>query len=132
MMAGWNRFRGLSCGAVAAVVSAMVAGSSVATEMSVDFTAPTLDRWNYPFANDAGGNSYAAVFASLASTGFDPMFDNRDGQMMIGYDTAAEGITPGLNPRDYTITSAVLTVTVETGNAFRYDPTPDPYGSWLP
>ena len=100
--------------------------------LEINLSSPALDRWNYPFANDPGGSAYASVFAALASTGFDPQFDNRDGQMVIGFDTATAGIPANLSPWSYAINSATLTMTVESDQTFRYDPTPDPFQIWLP
>jgi hypothetical protein len=115
-----------------ACTACMAQDALAQTIIEVNATAPALDRWSYPFANDPGGNHYAAVFASLASTGFDPQFDNRDGQMNIGYNTEALGIQPGLGPGAYTIVSVELILTIESNQTFRYDPTTDPFQVWLP
>src|SRR5262245_28205723 len=116
-------------------VSALVAGlapvaMSDAAIVHVIFNSPTLDRWNYPFAGNPGGNSYAAIFAPLTTAGFDPSFDNRDGQMVIGYNTSGQ-VTPQLGPGRYVVQSATVTLTVETGGSFGYDTTPDSYRTWL-
>jgi hypothetical protein len=112
----------------------LAADAAIGQIVSIDLATPTLDRWNYPFAGDPGGNTYAAVFAPLTSGGgggFDPQFDNRDGQMLIGYSTAAL-VSPGLGAGRYRVNSGAVTITIETGNVFQYDPTPDSYRSWLP
>lgn len=81
---------------VAVIGLAFTAAAHAQSTIKIDAASPTLDRWSYPFANDPGGNHYASVFAALASTGFDPQFDNRDGQMNIGFNTAALGVAPDL------------------------------------
>ena len=117
-------------GVACAVALAPIAKAQ--TTIVIDAPGPALDRWNYPFANDPGGNHYAAIFASLASTGFDPQFDNRDGQMNIGFDTAALGVPPELGANAYTVVTAKVLLTVESDQTFRYDPTPDPFQIWVP
>jgi hypothetical protein len=113
--------------AAAVIANALTAD---ATTVNVNLLTPTLDRWNYPFAGNPGGNPYAAVFAPLTAAGFDPSFDNRDGQMLVGFDTHAL-VTPGLGQWRYTVLSAVVKVTVESDHTFQYDPTPDSYRCWL-
>lgn len=117
--------------ALTITVQVAMAAPLGATVVSIDFQSPTLDRWNYPFASDPGGNPYAAIFAPLTSAGFDPSFDNRDGQMVIGFDTTGL-VTPNLGINRYTVLSATLFATVESSNTFSYDPTPDSYRTWLP
>jgi hypothetical protein len=120
--------------ALAAVLpfACLFAGALAGGTVNLDLTTPTLDRWNYPFANNPGGSHYAAVFGALTSQGFHPDFDNRDGQMIAGYDTATAGITPNLGQWAYTIRSASVRLTVESDKTFGYDPTPDSYRIWLP
>ena len=101
--------------------------------ISVDLAEPTLDRWFYPFNSNPGFKSEASVFGAVGDQdlGFDPDFDNRDGQMLIGFETT--GVVPaGLGPDSYTISQASVTVTIKSDLTFGYDPTADPYTSWLP
>ncbi len=102
-----------------------------AAVIEVDLPAPALDQWFYPFNTDPCCKPTAAVFGSLTATGFDPSFDNRDGQMLVGFDTAPP-VPAGLGPGAYGVSWAALTLTVESNQTFGYDPTPDPWQSWLP
>ena len=63
--------------------------------------------------------------------GFHPDFDNRDGQMLIGFNTAVN-VPPGLGKSRYQVSSAKIFVTIKSDSTFGYDPTVDPYTSWLP
>jgi hypothetical protein len=123
--------RGRLANPVALVLALGAVAPAFAQTFNLDLTSPTLDRWNYPFASSPGGHSYAAIFAPLTDEGFDPQFDNRDGQMAMAFDVAAAGVPTDLQPQRYSIASAALTLTVETSSEFQYDPTPDPYHIWL-
>ena len=117
------------------VIGPALAGAMAcpAEVISVDLPEPTLDRWFYPFNGSAGFRADAPIFGAVGDLdlGFDPAFDNRDGQMLIGF--ATSGVVPaGLGPESYTITQASVTVTIKNDLAFGYDPTADPYTSWLP
>ncbi|MEE8459778.1 MAG: hypothetical protein V3S08_07885 [Phycisphaerales bacterium] len=113
-----------------ALVCAALARAGV-TE--VDLTEPTLDRWFYPFNASPGFRSDAPIFGSVTDqeVGFDPSFDNRDGQMLIGFDTSAL-VPTGLGAGGYTISQASVRITIKSDLTFEYDPTVDPYTSWLP
>ena len=67
---------------LAALAGAM-GDPSGASVFELDIPSPALDQWFYPFNTDPCCKPTAAVFGSLASTGFDPSFDNRDGQMLL-------------------------------------------------
>lgn len=105
----------------------------VATGMlDLSLTEPSLDRWFYPFNGTPGTKTSASIFGPITTLdgGFDPHFDNRDGQMLVGFDTS--GLVPtGLGAGGYTVSSAAVTLTVSNDGAFEYDPTPDPFTSWL-
>jgi hypothetical protein len=116
--------------ASASLLAAAVAVPAVARPVDVVFDEPTLDRWMYPFNGTPGTREFAAIFAPLTDAGFDPLFDNRDGEMILGFDTSPF-IEPGLGPGAYTVTAATVTVMVVEDQTFAYDPTPDPYTSWL-
>lgn len=108
-----------------------LASSAGAGTISVSLPAPSMDRWNYPFASSPGGSSYAAIFAPLTNAGFDPQFDNRDGQMVVGFNTLAAGVPVGLGRQRYVVQSVSVYATIETGDAFAYDPSPDSFRTWL-
>jgi len=85
-----------------------------------------FDRWNYPFNGTPGTRGAAPTFLASGT----PAFDERDGQFLVGFDTASMGVTPGLNPADYQVNSLTITATHSTG-AFVYDPTYDSYQTYL-
>ncbi|MCH8005637.1 MAG: hypothetical protein IH888_05325 [Planctomycetes bacterium] len=114
----------------AALLTVAGVASASGEVIQVSFQTPTLDRWMYPFNSNPGFREFASIFGALNAQGFVPEFDNRDGQMIIGFDTSAV-VPSGLGPERYTIISAALTVTVLSDLTFEYDPTPDPYTSWL-
>ncbi|MBL8886824.1 MAG: hypothetical protein JNK16_09200 [Phycisphaerales bacterium] len=109
---------------LAAGIAACLASFSRSEVVSVSFTEPALDRWMYPFNFAAGAEARASLFAAVNQAGF----DDRDGQLLVGFDTA-EFIPAGRGRLSYKILSATLKVYVENDNAFFYDPTPDPLAS---
>jgi hypothetical protein len=113
-------------------LATIIACGSQATGQVINatFDSPTLDRWFYPFASNPGNESSISIFGSVTKGVFDPMFDNRDGQGLIGFDTSRQ-IAAGLGPANYSITSAVVELMVSNDVAFSYDPTVDPHTTWL-
>lgn len=95
--------------------------SSFAGEFRLAPSSPTLDRWVYPFGDFLGDRPVSPTFAS-----FDPRFDTRDAQTLLGWDTA-DLLPIQSGPRRYLIRKARLAVTVAANNAFVYDPTFDTY-----
>ena len=113
--------------------AAATAQTASAQVIAASFDAPTLDRWFYPFccsAPPAGSEFVAKIFTSLTDPVFASEFDNRDGQMLLGFVTT-DAIPPGLEPDSYLITSAVVTIEIAADETFAYDPTPDSYTTWL-
>ncbi|MDA3873240.1 MAG: PEP-CTERM sorting domain-containing protein [Kiritimatiellae bacterium] len=91
----------------------------------VTFSAPTADRWMYPFNASPGTRASAPVFGAPGEADF----DERDGQFLIGYDTSTQ-IAPGLGAANYQILSATLTLRHD-GADIVYDPSQDSYTSYL-
>jgi hypothetical protein len=124
--------------ATALPVLALLAFTTAATSaaplvIDITYNQPTLDRWFYPFCCSfppTGSEFESRIFAPTTKTGLDPSFDNRDGQMLIVFATAAD-IPTGLGADQYTITQAAVTLEVSSDQTFGYDPTPDPWTSWL-
>ncbi len=85
-----------------------------------------LDRWMYPFAFTGGTRDLAPTFGAVGETGF----DNRDGQLLLGFDTAAQ-VPIGLEPAHYQITSVTVRAAVGVPDGFIYDSTYDGYRSYL-
>jgi len=108
-----------------AAASLFAAASAGATT----FTA-SGDRWMYPFNGAAGAETSASTFGAPG----DAMFDDRDGQYLLEFDTSGD-IAPGQGAANYQVNSARLVVTLrpegEQGT-WNYDPTFDSYTSFPP
>lgn len=81
-----------------------------------------FDRWMYPFNSTPGTRVSGSVFGAVDEVDF----DDRDAQVLLGFDTSALN---GGGPM--TVTGAVLKVTIATDNVFNYDPTYDDYTTYL-
>ena len=112
--------------AIATLVAA-AAATAQSGPITVSRDTPDRDRWNYPFNPIPGVRPVASVFGATGIEGF----DDRDGQVIVGFDTG-EDIPTGMGPGAYRLVSARLTLVIQNDQAFRYDPTPDPLQSFLP
>ncbi|MGH7243719.1 MAG: hypothetical protein ACREJD_09910 [Phycisphaerales bacterium] len=101
-----------------------LSAAALAQNVSVTYTTPALDRWMYPFNFSAGDETRAALFAALQTPGF----DDRDGELLVGFNSNAD-ITTGKGRLSYKILSATLNVFVEDDLSFYYDPSADPLAS---
>ena len=81
-----------------------------------------FDRWMYPFSITPGNRSVGSTFGAPGEVDF----DDRDAQVLIGFDTSSIG---GLGASEV-VSSAVVTLTISGDNAFQYDPTYDDYTSY--
>ncbi|MCC6677510.1 MAG: hypothetical protein IT436_10230 [Phycisphaerales bacterium] len=119
----------------AGLIGSAAAFAASADVITVDFQQPALDRWVYPFASNPGREVVAPTFGAILQPGF----DDRDGQFLVGFDTASQ-VTPGLDPSAYLVVSARVKVVVSSDQQFRYDPSFDPVStlfaeddpSWTP
>ena len=91
------------------------------------WTAPTADRWNYGFNSTPGTRPVGSVFGY---TGDLYEFDERDGQIVIVFDTGDQ-IETGVGADRYRIDFVEITVTLADTLAGGYDPTPDAWTSHL-
>jgi hypothetical protein len=96
----------------------------------VQYDTPALDRWFYPFNSNPGNEWQSSIFGATLPGGFSPDFDNRDGQMLAGFDTSVE-VPTGLGAGSYTVTAATFRLTISSDDTFGYDPTADPFTTWL-
>ncbi|MBL8875293.1 MAG: hypothetical protein JNM86_05795 [Phycisphaerae bacterium] len=112
---------------IAAAGLAALASASFGQIVVAEYSTPSMDRWMYPFNFSAGSEGRAALFSPGVLAGF----DDRDAQMLVGFDTNAE-ITPGLGRLRYKVLSATLSVFIENDQAFWYDPSADSIASSLP
>ena len=95
------------------------ASMTFAGVVNVQLTEPTHDRWVYPFNFTPGARGSASTFNAIN----EPDFDDRDGQMFIGFDTDGQ-LDPGLGEPYYVILNAVVRIAVTDGG-FIYDDTYD-------
>jgi len=101
-----------------------MAASNAVADFAID--QPSVDRWMYPFNSAPTTRTGASVFGATGSAGF----DNRDGQILVRFDTTSVAAA-GLGASNYNIGSLRLSLTVNVGNSFFYDPTYDSYRSLL-
>jgi hypothetical protein len=80
----------------------------------------------YPFNGAPGFRAVTSTFGAFD----EPQFDNRDGQMLIGFDTTSQ-IPAGLGAGSYQITGARIVIQNANDMVFEYDDTSDSYVSFL-
>ncbi|MBL9150193.1 MAG: hypothetical protein JNM94_16005 [Phycisphaerae bacterium] len=115
--------------AVALATSLLGSTAALAqNRVTVTYTTPTGDRWNYPFNPTPGIRPTASVFGNEAGAA---IFDNRDGQMTLIWNTNGD-VPAGLPISAYFIKSARVTVEHASDLAIEYDNTTDPWQAFLP
>jgi len=117
--------RSIRLGLSVLVASAGLAASAHAFPIVYD--PPDVDRWNYLFAATPGDRPTAPVFGAFATAG---QFDERDGQMLLIFDTFPE-IPAGRPPSAYSILSAKVVLDRSPTNSWVYDSTYDGYRTYL-
>ncbi|MCH2160713.1 MAG: hypothetical protein MK085_02450 [Phycisphaerales bacterium] len=85
------------------------------------------DRWNYGFNTTPGSRNVGSAFG-YTGTLFE--FDNRDGQVVVGFDTS--GLVPTGQGEQYVVESLEFTMTVSKDFLAGYDPTVDSWRTHLP
>lgn len=84
-------------------------------------TSPALDKWMYPHNAAPCDRPASSTFATRGdASGVDTLHS----QHLVGWDTEATILT-GLHPTRYLIRSASIRLTINRGNLFKFDPTPD-------
>jgi len=113
--------------AAASASAALIACVATAAQTwTADLGTPAYDRWMYPFNSTPGTRPSISTFGSEPGAS---IFDCRDGQMLVAFDTSGSlptGLGDGL-----TVTHAVLELEIAANLAFAYDPTPDPWQAFL-
>ena len=99
----------------------------VAEHIEHQYTAPNFDRWMYPFNFAAGEREVAPTFSSIGG-GFD-MFDDRDGQILLGFVTQNE-VPTNLSLQQYSLSSISLQITL-SNSGIVYDSTVDAWETFL-
>ncbi len=108
-----------------AAVSISMAAVASAQQIDLSLPTPTADRWMYPFNSTPGARPAMPLFGGIGS-----VFDNRSGQIVLGYDTSNE-VPTGLGQLGYTIQSAQIKMMILGDQRFVYDPTLDGYETYL-
>lgn len=94
--------------------------------IDIAYLQPNIDRWMYPFNTTPGVRGSISVFGNFD----DPDFDNRDGQFILCFNTDGD-VPTSLGANAYTITAARVTAMMENQPDIVYDPTEDPWQSYL-
>jgi hypothetical protein len=124
-----HRRRSLPLTATAALLASIAAtAASAQTVVEIAYTLPSADRWNYPFNPTPGIRPTASVFGNEAGAA---IFDNRDGQMIVAFDTSAD-IATGRPVNSYLVLNARVTLEFATDLTLAYDESTDPWQSFLP
>ena len=82
----------------------------------------SFDRWMYPFNITPGSRASGSVFGALDS----PDFDDRDAQMIFGFD-----LSEILIPKGQQVSRLVFRLRTAADDTFYYDPTADPLDSYF-
>lgn len=101
--------------------------AGAADSITASWDTPVLDRWMYPFNPTPGTRILSSTFGATG----DPSFDNRDGQMLIGF-MLDDQVPPGQGSSQYEVHWAQITIQVSNHLIVHYDNTSDPYQTFLP
>lgn len=93
----------------------------------VNNTAPSIERWMYPFNAAPCDRPAGSTFGTLAS---DSGVDTRHAQHLVGWDTAGL-IATNRGPANYLVRHCRVTLTINRGDLFAYDPTQDDYRTYF-
>jgi len=107
-------------GAAGLVALASLASVAHGERVTVSYAQPSLDRYMYPFTFSFGAEAQSLVFGAILQPGF----DDRDAQMLVGFNTAAH-VPTGFPLSFYKIRSVQVKVYVSVNNQFVFDPTWD-------
>lgn len=100
--------------------------------LTTQLTEPDADRWMYSFNGTPGTRATASTFSALPQPQQQTAADDRFGQFLIRFNTAAAGIPTGLGPSNYKIHHITLTAVIAQNGGTSYDLTPDPLSSFGP
>lgn len=108
------------------LVSATSSGAGDSETLEISKDGPDGDRWMYPFNATPGTRQAASTFGYWSS--LDDAFDNRDGQMVITFDTDGD-LAPG-SASAWRVVSAKVTVQL-SNEGIRLDTTPDDWRNFV-
>lgn len=117
---------------IASGLTAFLLSTGLAMAAPFTLLQPSGDRWMYWQGDFSGVRVSASVYGAYGpfdyvSQGYD--FDDRHAQMLVDFDTS-QIAQPGLGAENYDVSSIVVSIVVDQGNAFVYDPTHDPLGTY--
>ncbi|MGE3107979.1 MAG: hypothetical protein AB7G11_09220 [Phycisphaerales bacterium] len=110
----------------ACLLSFCTAQAGLAQSINADYPTPTLDRWVYAFGDASGTRPEASVFGTVLLPGF----DDRDAQILVGFDTPP-ALPAGLGVGAYRVIEATLTARISQSDLFVYDPTFDALQTYI-
>lgn len=128
----------LLAGVAAATLGPGASPALAAPDVSASYATPSIDRWMYPFNFSTRGYRIAAsAFSALGQEDvfeedFGFTFDQRDAQVIVGFDFGPELDPATFGPCGPVVTSATVRVAVSTDLQFAYDPSVDPWQSYRP
>ena len=111
-----------------ACLTMLVTTGSPAEVFDAVFPEPTSDRWNYGFNTTPGSRPVASVFGY---TGTLYEFDDRDGQIVLDFDTTTL-VPAGAGSDRYQIDSIVIEITLADPLSGGYDASVDDWRTHLP
>lgn len=111
-------------GAVTVLASAQ---SAYAQSFTVNDTMPAIERWMYPFNAAPCNRPAGSIFGTL---GDEAGVDSRHGQHLVGWDTQSL-VATNQGAAHYLIRSCRLTLTINRGGFFQFDPTQDSYRTYF-
>ncbi len=113
---------------IASILLLAAATVTIAAQpFAINDANPVIERWLYPFNSAPCDRSAGSTFATF---GDEAEVDTRHAQQLIGWDTAAL-VPTNRGPANYLIKRCRVTLTINRGNLFGYDPTPDEYRTYL-
>jgi hypothetical protein len=99
-----------------------------AQSFSLSSASVSLARWMYPFNGEPTNRPNASVFAAFGSI---PYFDTRDGQYLLGWNTA--NIPTNRGAANYLISHVRVTLTISSeGDQYAYDDQQRDYRTYFP
>lgn len=96
--------------------------------LPVNNPAPVIERWMYAFNGAPCDRTASSAFGTF---GDEAGVDTRHAQHLIGWDTGAL-VATNRGATNYLVSRARVTLTINRGNLFAYDPTQDDFRTYFP